>query len=148
MDPATHDSPGIRIEDTRDELDLEARFRLLETFTLKGDRPQLIHLHTEEFSAVCPGTGLPDLGTLDVEYIPAERCLELKAYKYYLVSFRDAGIFQEPVADVLFGHLHRALEPRYLKLVLTYRTRGGIDTTVTLEDGDRTQLNPAARHHV
>lgn len=137
--------PAIRIEDTRHELDLDAKRALLETFALNNAHPQLIELHTAEFSAVCPGTGLPDLGTLDVAYIPNQLGLELKAFKYYLVSFRQDAIFQEPVADVIFGHLWDALQPTYLQVKLVYNIRGGILTTTTQERGDRQALNPGQR---
>lgn len=133
---------GIRFADTREEIEPEAKFELLATFSVENEYPQLVHIHTPEFSAVCPGTGLPDIGRLDIEYLPNGKCVELKSLKYYLFSFRNEGIFQEPVADIMFGHLLRLLSPHYLKLVLAYNTRGGFDTTVTLEHGDRKQLNP------
>ena len=101
--------PLIRIEDTRNEIRAEEKIQLLDTFAFFAIHPQLIHIHTKEFSAVCPGTGLPDIGTLDIEYIPNQKCVELKALKYYLFSYREDGIFQEPVTDLIFDHLWRLL---------------------------------------
>ena len=133
---------AIQIADTSPALDTPERYALLEAFPFQSRQPQLIHIHTPEFSAVCPGTGLPDIGTLDIEYIPNQKAVELKALKFYLFSFREEGVFQEPVADLMFAHLHKLLEPRYLKIVLKYNTRGGFDTTTTQERGHRQILNP------
>ncbi|RLB02667.1 MAG: NADPH-dependent 7-cyano-7-deazaguanine reductase QueF, partial [Deltaproteobacteria bacterium] len=67
---------------------------VLETFPYEGVK-QLIHYRTEEFSAVCPFSGLPDIARVDIHYIPKDRCLELKSLKYYFVSYRNVGIYQE-----------------------------------------------------
>ncbi|MCK5579289.1 MAG: NADPH-dependent 7-cyano-7-deazaguanine reductase QueF, partial [Planctomycetes bacterium] len=66
----------------------------LETFPYRGAK-QLITYTTKEFSAVCPFSGLPDIATVMIEYIPNRKCLELKSLKYYFVSFRSVGIYQE-----------------------------------------------------
>jgi len=130
----------MRIRDTRDELDRAGKQKLLETFAFKSVYPQLIHIHTEEFSAVCPGTGLPDVATIDFFYVPQEKCIELKALKFYLFSFRQDEIFQEPVTDVLFEDLWASMEPHYLYLRVKYNIRGGFDTTTYVEKGDRKGL--------
>ncbi|MCS6789872.1 MAG: preQ(1) synthase [Bacteroidia bacterium] len=132
----------IRIADTRAEVRSSERRALLETFAFLTQTPQVIHLHTEEFSAVCPGTGLPDIGTLDIWYIPSDRCLELKSLKMYLFSYRNAEIFQEPAADLIFEDLWETLQPRYMRLSLRYNIRGGILTTVHIAKGDLGQLPP------
>lgn len=129
--------PGIEIADTRTRLDPNSKYALLEVFPLANEHPQLIYIQTTEFSAVCPGTGLPDIGTLHIEYIPEKLCLELKSLKYYLFSYREEGIFQEPVTDLIFGHLLRVLSPTYLRVQLKYNTRGGFDTTTVCEHGSR-----------
>ncbi|MCS7188871.1 MAG: preQ(1) synthase [Bacteroidia bacterium] len=126
----------IRIKDTRDEVRKPERRAILETFYFITQQPQVIHLHTEEFSAVCPGTGLPDIGKLDIWYIPSDRCIELKSLKLYLFSYRNEEIFQEPVADLIFEDLWAVLNPRYLRLSLQYNVRGGILTTVHLAKGN------------
>jgi 7-cyano-7-deazaguanine reductase len=134
--------PEIRIADTREDIRAEEKISILETFNIQNVRPQLIRIETGEFSAVCPGTGLPDIARLIIEYVPADKCVELKALKYYLFSFRDDGIFQEPVTDVIFDHLWRTLTPQYMKITMIYNTRGGFDTTVFIEQGERGVLNP------
>lgn len=136
------DKPTITIADTRGSLDLPAKAALLSTFELQNAHPQLIRITTGEFSAVCPGTGLPDIGHLLIEYIPHKLAVELKALKYYLFSFRDDAIFQEPVTDIIFGHLYSLLQPRYMRIEMSYNTRGGFDTTVEVERGNRSLANP------
>ena len=90
-----------------------------------------IRLDTDEFSAVCPWTGLPDSGTLELSYVPQEYCIELKSFKYYLLSYRNVGIVQEHAANRILWDLVEACMPRRMSLTLDYRTRGGIHTVVT-----------------
>ena len=87
------------------------------------------------FSAVCPFSGLPDYGTITVKYIPRTKCLELKSYKYNLVSFRNIGIYQEAVTDRVFKDLKKSLSPHYLFVETVYNTRGGIDAKCQMEWG-------------
>ncbi len=129
--------PEIIIADTRNQLDLEQKYKILETFDIQNQYNQLIKIQTKEFSAVCPGTGLPDIADVIIEYIPNKKCVELKSLKYYFFSFRDDAIFQEPVTDVIFGHLLKCLEPLYLRLEITYNIRGGFLTTTSAEYGDK-----------
>ena len=110
------------------------RTDFLETFPYKGGR-QLVEYSTQEFSAVCPFSGLPDYGTLTIRYIPRKKCLELKSYKYYLVSFRNVGIYQEAVTDRIFKDLKKVINPFYLFVETVYNTRGGIDTKCQMEFG-------------
>jgi len=91
-----------------------------------------VHIETEEFSAVCPWTGLPDLGKLVVHYIPTNRCIELKSLKYYLLSFRDVGMVQEQAAIRILEDLVRAVEPLEMTVTLDYNIRGGIHTVVSV----------------
>jgi 7-cyano-7-deazaguanine reductase len=136
------DKPEILISDTRKHLDLEAKYKLLETFEIENQYTQLIKIQTKEFSAVCPGTGLPDIAEITIEYIPQKKCVELKALKYYFFSFRNDAIFQEPVTDVIFGHLLKCLEPKYLRLEVIYNIRGGFLTTTFAEYGDKNKCYP------
>ncbi|MGA1867889.1 MAG: preQ(1) synthase [bacterium] len=108
------------------------RADFLETFPYEGEK-QLIEYRTEEFSAVCPFSGLPDYGTLTIRYIPHKMCLELKSYKYYLVSFRSVGIYQEAATDRIFNDLKNILNPHYLFVETLYNTRGGIDARCQME---------------
>jgi 7-cyano-7-deazaguanine reductase len=110
------------------------RTDFLETFPYTGEK-QLIKYDTKEFTAVCPFSGLPDIAQIIVEYIPDKKCLELKALKYYFISFRNVGIYQEAVTDKVFKDLYKILKPKYLKLTTLYNTRGGIDATCVMEKG-------------
>ena len=120
----------------RFERPAKIRTDFLEVFPYRG-RPQLIEYTTREFSAVCPFSGLPDIATVKIEYIPAGRCLELKSLKYYFVSYRNVGIYQEAATDRIFGDIDRILKPAYLRISTIYNTRGGIDAICFMEKGDR-----------
>ena len=71
-----------------------------------------IRLDTDEFSAVCPWTGLPDSGTLELMYVPQEHCIEQKSFKYYLLSYRSVGIVQEHAANRILWDLVNVCMPR------------------------------------
>lgn len=109
---------------------------LLETFSYKGPR-QRIRYKTKEFTAVCPFSGLPDYGTLVIKYIPKYLLVELKALKYYLLSIRQVGIFQEAVTGRIFDDLNQILKPESLVVKTIYNTRGGIDTTCVVRSEDQ-----------
>jgi 7-cyano-7-deazaguanine reductase len=104
----------------------------LETFPYKGER-QLIQYTTREFSAVCPFSGLPDIATVVIEYIPNKLCVELKSLKYYFISFRNVGIYQEAVTNRIFTDLWKLLKPKRLLIKTIYNTRGGIDSVCQIE---------------
>ena len=86
----------------------------------------------DEFAAVCPISGFPDTGIVWVDYIPQNRLVELKSLKYYFISFRNVGIYQEDVTSWIFNDLNPLLEPEKLMIKTRYSTRGGIDTTCTI----------------
>ncbi len=108
------------------------RTDLLDRFTYSGN-DQLITYETHEFSAVCPFSGLPDLATVQIEYIPDGYCLELKSLKLYLVSYRNVGIYQELATDRIFKDIFIFLKPRRLKITTRYATRGGIDAVCVID---------------
>jgi 7-cyano-7-deazaguanine reductase len=105
---------------------------VLETFPYKGHK-QSINYTTTEFSAVCPFSGLPDYGKLIIDYQPKDHIVELKSLKYYITSYRNVGIYQEHLTNRLFSDLKQLLQPNYLKITTVYNTRGGIDTTCTVQ---------------
>jgi len=101
----------------------------LETFNFDSPN-QLISTETDEFSAVCPFSGLPDIAYIKIEYHPdGGKCVELKSLKYYFVSFRNVGIFQEAVTKRIYIDLQNILDTTRLKITTIYNTRGGFDTT-------------------
>jgi 7-cyano-7-deazaguanine reductase len=109
---------------------------VLETFEVSGPR-QRVEYTTGEFSAVCPFSGLPDIGTLKIEYIPSNQVVELKSLKYYLLSYRSVGIYQEHATPKIYKDLFAVLKPEYLKITLIYATRGGIDTVTSISSEDQ-----------
>ena len=101
----------------------------LETFDFDSPN-QIIITETDEFSAVCPFSGLPDLAYVKIEYHPDEgKCVELKSLKYYFISFRNVGIYQEAVTKRIFIDLKDILDTSRLRITTIYNTRGGFDTT-------------------
>ncbi len=116
-----------KIFDFVDESNIRPDF--LETFEF--DSPdQLIITETDEFSAVCPFSGLPDLAYVKIEYHPdGGKCVELKSLKYYFISFRNVGIFQEAATKRIYDDLKIVLGTDHLQVTTIYNTRGGFDTT-------------------
>ena len=111
---------------------------VLETFPYRyPGREALVEISTDEFTAVCPFSGLPDFGMLTVRYLPSEECIELKSLKYYLTSYRNVGIYQEHAANRVLEDLVGCCRPRWMEVILDYRLRGGIRTVVTVEHGTR-----------
>ena len=106
---------------------------VLETFPYEyPDREATVEIATDEWSCVCPFSGLPDFGTLTVSYVPSDSCIELKSLKYYLTSFRNVGIYQEHAANRVLEDLVACCAPRLMEVELDYRLRGGIHTVVTV----------------
>ncbi|MCB0263482.1 MAG: NADPH-dependent 7-cyano-7-deazaguanine reductase QueF [Calditrichaeota bacterium] len=101
----------------------------LETFEF--DSPgQYILTETDEFSAVCPFSGLPDYAYLKIEYYPeGGRCIELKSLKYYIISYRNVGIYQEAATRRIYEDLKNVLQTPRIRITTIYNTRGGFDTT-------------------
>ena len=104
----------------------------VETFlNPKPGRDYEIAIRCPEFTSVCPKTGLPDFGEIRITYVPDERCIELKALKYYMVEFRNRGIFYEAVTNQLLDDFVAACRPVRCKVVSSWTPRGGITTNVT-----------------
>jgi len=95
---------------------------------------QKVVYKTSELSALCPYSGLPDQAELIIEYIPNEKVLELKSFKYYLMSFREVGIYQEHLTQRIYKDLRNILSPKSIKIETIYNTRGGIDTICKIEN--------------
>ena len=101
----------------------------LETFPFESVN-QYIKTETNEFSAVCPFSGLPDLAKVKVEYFPAgKKCIELKSLKYYFTSFRNVGIYQEGATKRIYDDLSSILETKKIQITTIYNIRGGFKTT-------------------
>lgn len=108
--------------------------RTLETFLNPAPaRDYTIRMSIPEFSCLCPKTGQPDFANLKLEYVPNERCVELKSLKLYIWSFRDRGAFHEAVTNEILQDLVAATAPRFLRLTAEFNVRGGIYTTIVAE---------------
>ena len=117
----------------------------LETFANPTpQRDYTIRMRMPEFTCLCPRTGQPDFATLWLEYVPDQLCVELKALKLYIWSFRDRGAFHEAVTNEILDTLVAATAPRFLRLRARFNVRGGIYTEVTAEHRKSGWAAPAA----
>jgi 7-cyano-7-deazaguanine reductase len=104
---------------------------VLETFPYQGPVQEIV-TETDEFSAVCPFSGLPDQARLTIRYVPGDRCVELKSLKYYVMSYRNVGIFQEHATARLAEDLQHLLGATTLTVTTRYNVRGGFLTTCSV----------------
>jgi 7-cyano-7-deazaguanine reductase len=108
--------------------------KVLETFPYEYAGKEIVmRIETDEFTAVCPWSGLPDFATIVVEYTPAKVCIELRSYKYYLLSYRSVGIYQEHVVNRILDDLVRCSSPNWMKVTADYKVRGGVHTVASRE---------------
>jgi 7-cyano-7-deazaguanine reductase len=110
----------------------------LETFpNPRPEREFEIAINCPEFTSVCPKTGLPDFGEIRIAYVPGDRCIELKSLKYYMIEFRNRGIFYEAVTNQILDDLVAACQPRRMTVVGDFSVRGGMKTVVTASYVDK-----------
>ena len=115
----------------------------LETFANpRPERDYTIRISIPEFTCLCPKTGQPDFATLELEYVPEKLCIELKALKMYVWSFRDEGAFHEDVTNQILSDLVAACAPRFMRLTAEFNVRGGIYTSVVAEHRDPSWVPP------
>lgn len=97
------------------------------------ERDYTIRIEIPEFTCLCPKTGQPDFATLHLEYVPEQKCVELKSLKMYIWSFRNEGAFHEKVTNDILSDLVTVCAPRYMKLTAKFNVRGGIYTSVVAD---------------
>ncbi len=103
----------------------------LETFqNPKPDRDYLIRIRIPEFTCLCPKTGQPDFATLTLAYVPDHHCLELKALKLYIWSYRETGAYHEDVTNRILDDVVAAIRPRFARIEARFNVRGGLYTSV------------------
>ncbi len=108
--------------------------RKLETFpNHHPERDYVVTLKTSEFTCLCPATGQPDFARITIQYIPDKKIVESKSLKLYFWSFRNEGVFNEHLANVILDDLVQALAPRWCKVTAEFAVRGGIGITVDAE---------------
>ncbi len=106
----------------------------LDSFTNPDpERDYTIHIDTPEFTCLCPLTGQPDFASIEVQYVPDQLCLELKALKLYFWSYRDQGAFHEAVTNQILSDLVAAIDPRFMRVNAEFNVRGGVYTRVVVE---------------
>ena len=106
----------------------------LETFTNpQPGRNYTIRIEVPEFTCLCPKTGQPDFATIIIEYVPDQTCVELKALKLYMWTFRERGAFHEAVTNEILDDLVKATAPNFMRIRAEFNVRGGIYTTVIAE---------------
>lgn len=108
--------------------------RDLETFENPApESDYTVRIDIPEFTCLCPKTGQPDFAEIVVEYVPDERCIELKSLKLYTWSFRDEGAFHEAVTNQILADLRDRLDPRFIRVTARFNVRGGLYTSVVAE---------------
>ena len=106
----------------------------LETFdNPHPERDYIIEIETPEFTCLCPKTGQPDFASITLQYVPDEKCVELKSLKLYYWSYRDEGAFHEKVTNTMLDDFVAASNPRFMRVTGKFNVRGGIYTTVVAE---------------
>jgi 7-cyano-7-deazaguanine reductase len=94
-------------------------------------RETLIRFDAHEFTSLCPMTGQPDFGVVTLEYVPGERCIELRSWKFYLQTFRQRGIFYENLVNTILDDVVAAISPRHATVTGEFSRRGGISARVS-----------------
>ena len=97
----------------------------------------VVNIDTDEFTAVCPFSGLPDFATIRVSYIPNKQVIELRSFKYYLLSYRNVGIYQEHLVNKVLKDLVHCCRPKWMQVIADYKVRGGVHTVASVEWGEK-----------
>ena len=92
-----------------------------------------IRIPFPEFTSLCPKTGQPDFATVVLDYVPDRVCVELKAYKLYLNSYRNEGHFIEELANLILDDLVEVLSPKWIMIEVHFNVRGGMDPIVKVK---------------
>ncbi len=102
----------------------------IESWENQYKRDYTIMIEHPEFTSVCPKTGLPDFGTITIEYVPGKLCLELKSLKYYFLQYRNCGIFMENIANRILDDVIKAIKPRSCTVTADFTPRGGLSSVI------------------
>lgn len=99
----------------------------------KPGRDFTIRIEIPEFTCLCPLSGQPDFATIAIDYVPNKSCVELKALKLYMWSYRQQGAFHEAVTNQILDDVVAAIAPNFMRIRAKFNVRGGIYTTVIAE---------------
>jgi 7-cyano-7-deazaguanine reductase len=100
-------------------------------YAYKDRRDIEIRIEQPEFTAVCPMTGLPDFGCISITYCPDQKIVELKSLKFYLLQYRNVGIFYEHVVNRILDDLVDVLAPKRMEITGDFTARGGLTSHVS-----------------
>src|SRR5512132_1270486 len=119
---------GLDIQSTRRE---EMQLYPLDTFPYEFAGKEIkINFEIPEFTCICPFSDFPDFATIRLEYVPNERCVELKSLKLYINSFREIKVFHEHVINVILEDFVNACDPLSVEIAGDFHVRGNIKTVV------------------
>lgn len=106
-------------------------YTMLETFpNVYPDTEYIVTLESKEFTSLCPKTGQPDYGEVEISYVPDKKCIETKSFKLYLFAFRNWQSFMETITNKIFDEIWQACEPKWLEVNIKFFARGGVVLTV------------------
>jgi 7-cyano-7-deazaguanine reductase len=145
--------PGKGFWETREVEDFQMNKSYEETVQYKVESPSIIKrdmldpikygyhakqdiditIEQPEYTSVCPMTGLPDFGCITVIYRPGEKIIELKSFKYYLLQYRNVGIFYEHLVNKILEDLVAVLSPKWMRVTGNFTPRGGVISSVSAE---------------
>ena len=112
--------------------------KVLDSFPYENaGRTVVLNIETSEFTTVCPWSGLPDFATIRINYIPRKLCIELRSLKYYLLSYRNVGIYQEHAVNRILEDLVRCCRPKWMQVIADYTVRGGVHMVASVEFGKK-----------
>lgn len=126
------DKYDLRRFDTQKEDAIDSEILEVIPFDYPDSTTEVVY-ETNEFTSVCPWTGLPDFAHLLIRYLPDRRLVELKSLKYYLTSFRNVGILQEHAVNRILQDLVKLLSPRFMVVEAHFLERGGLKTTAVVK---------------
>jgi len=111
---------------------------VLDTFPYEyPGKDVIVNIDSDEFTAVCPFSGLPDFAMIKINYIPKKQIIELRSLKYYLLSYRNVGIYQEHVVNRILNDLVKCCKPKWMQVIADYKIRGGVHTVTSVECGNK-----------
>jgi len=116
---------------------------LLEVISYKFNKVRDVDIviRQPEFTSVCPMTGLPDFGCITIRYVPDLKIVELKSLKFYLLQYRNVGIFYEHLVNHILNDLTDVLKPKWMKVTGDFTSRGGISTKVSAVYGEKNDIS-------
>ena len=117
-------------ENNKQVVDIRSSVLEIVNYNYCGKRDIDIKIEQPEFTSLCPMTGLPDFASIQIDYVPEKFIVELKSLKYYLLQYRNVGVFYEHLVNVMLDHLVEKVCPKTMTITGIFTPRGGIQTSV------------------